>query len=122
MLWAVFEYNGQSPLGLISCNMDTNMHVELFYNVPIEYAEKIYGDNWTFFVIHKSKVYTFKSRNVPAPECPVKSPDLNPIENVWSVLSAQVFKRRGQFATLKDSNVVLQNEYRRIADNLHANH
>lgn len=40
-----------------------------------------------------------------------KSPYLNPIKNVWRVLPAPVFKNVGQFATVNDLKVALQDEW-----------
>ncbi|GBN33715.1 Transposable element Tc3 transposase [Araneus ventricosus] len=65
------------------------------------------GRNWEYqyfkVPIHTSnatKNYS-NSKNVTVLEWPPMSPDLNPIENVWGIMSRKVYENGGQFYSVK---------------------
>ena len=48
--------------------------------------------------IHSSKLMKdwFKTKNIEVLNWPTKSPGLNPIENLWGILSRRVYKNKHQ--------------------------
>jgi hypothetical protein len=59
----------------------------------------------------------FFEESVATTEWPAYSPDLNPIENVWSVLQAKVYES-GQFRNKKDLLAEIKRCAKRIEPNM----
>ena len=58
----------------------------------------------------------FKSRNVNVLDWPSRSPDLNPIENLWGLLVRKVYKNERQFETTTDLKVVIIDSWEQITE------
>ena len=63
----------------------------------LQYGKTFYGENWSFVQdnapSHKAKiVVNYLKENVPGKllEHPPKSPDMNPIEHIWSILKSEI--------------------------------
>ncbi|GBN36835.1 Transposable element Tc3 transposase [Araneus ventricosus] len=67
------------------------------------FAENIRGRNWEYqhdnAPIHTSNATKnyLNSKSVTVLEFPPMSPELNPIENVWCIMSRKVYENGGQF-------------------------
>lgn len=120
MVWAAFCYKGKTPMCFISTRMNASMYVELLDSELIEFAGNIYGDNWTYqqdnAAIHTAKVTKnfFNDRKIPLLQWPALSPDLNPIEDLWGILSARVFKNGRQFETVRHLKSAIELEWANI--------
>lgn len=56
-------------------------------------------DNASIHTAHVSRDW-FKSKSTQVTKWPSKSPDLNPIENVWGILSRRDYANRRQFSNV----------------------
>ena len=45
---------------------------------------------------------------------PSRSPDLNPIENLWGILSRRVYANNRQFGSIDDLKQVISSEWHKI--------
>jgi transposase len=45
---------------------------------------------------------------------PAQSPDLSPIENIWSILKQKITRRRHRLRTAKEMQYAIQSEWREI--------
>ena len=83
--------------------MNSEKYIELLNDVLIHLEDNSLGNNWIFqqdnAAIHKSKATKsfLSSRNIPVLDWPACSPHLNRIENLWAILSDQVFKNNTRY-------------------------
>ena len=56
----------------------------------------------------------FEAKNLPILKWPAKSPDLSPIENVWSILVRRVYQNGRQFDNVSDLKKAISQEWAQI--------
>ncbi|GBN23970.1 Transposable element Tc3 transposase [Araneus ventricosus] len=103
MVWAAFGFNGQVGLAFLDGRKNSPKYIEILENHLMPFAENIEGGNWKYHhdnaPIHTSNATKnyLNSKNVTVLEWPPMSPELNPIENVWCIMSRNVYENGGQF-------------------------
>lgn len=120
MVWAAFGARGKSNICFIPSNMNSQIYVDLLDNNLIDYAGELYEDNWTFqqdnAPIHNARHTKefLRSHNIPVLDWPALSPDLNPIEDLWGILSRNVYSKSKQYSTLKELKTTILDEWHKI--------
>ena len=90
--------SGASRLYLFSENMDAQLYKHILSSTILPDARKLLGNDFQLVQDndpkHTSKLVTsfLAQKGVQVLKWPAKSPDLNPIENMWSVLESKIME------------------------------
>jgi hypothetical protein len=113
MVWAAFSARGKSPLVVLSGRQNSDDYVYTVSEFLLPFAHLNYGtefiyqqDNASIHVSHRSKEF-FTEQDVKLLDWPSKYPDLNPIENLWSIMSRKVYANGRQFNSVPDLKAML---------------
>lgn len=120
MVWAAFSRRGKTPIATITTRMKSENYVELLDSVLIPFTEDVMENEFVFqqdnAAIHVSKASKqwFLERDIPVMDWPARSPDLNPIENLWGILARRVYSGGRQFGSVRELEAAVREEWRKI--------
>ena len=114
MVWGAFSYRGKTELVFVDGNMDSSKYCSILDTNLIPFIGDVHPrgavfqqDNASCHTSEYTKEW-FQDMEVSVMDWPSRSPDLNPIENLWSVIGKEVYKQGRQFDTLDDLKEALQ--------------
>jgi len=118
MLWAAFEGNQLLQLYF----MDSAYNSKDYTNM-LEYSLLPYLNPDDVFMQDNASIHNSKHTNnwlkvnkVPQLKFPAHSPDLNPIENVWGILTRAVFANGRQFKKKEELKIAIQDAWNSILE------
>lgn len=103
MIWAAFCTAGKSEIAWIQTKMNSQNYINLLEDGLISMSEKYFQDDCIFqqdnAAIHTAGIVKqwFADKNFELLDWPARSPDLNPIENLWGSIARKVYKNGKQF-------------------------
>lgn len=121
MIWAAFCFKGRSNIAWIHTKMNSDFYTEKLLESELIWMYEEFGedlifqqDNASIHVSAKSKAW-FKKKEIPLLKWPARSPDLNPIENLWGILARRVYRNGRQFGTVTELKNAIREEWASIS-------
>ncbi len=130
MFWGVISFWGVGPLVPVTNSMDSDEYVEVLAKHYVPWMQglmakrtshgppvKFQQDNCS---IHKSgySKWWMATHNFNVLDWPSRSPDFNPIENLWDILDKRVRKREVHPKNLKELEAAVLEEWQNIPLNI----
>jgi transposase len=108
MVWGMISYDGPIEFLRVKGKLDSHNFIELIEPVidrlPTLTSDEeylVYQQDNARSHIAQSTIDFFNEKNVELLPWPAQSPDLSPIENIWSYLKDELFKLRGEITNKK---------------------
>lgn len=121
MVWGCFSIHGTSELYLIDGNATAQDYLYILESNFLPYIDRLYRDRMIFqqdnAAIHTAGVVRewFEEEQITTLPWPAKSPDLNPIENIWGILSRVVYEENKQYNTKAELWTAVQRAWASIS-------
>lgn len=100
MVWGGISYRGQTPLAPITGKINSDVYQGVIAGNLIPCMSDLYPDGYILqqdnAPVHTSKSTKkfFQNHGIEVLDWPAQSPDLNPIENLWSILKKHFAPKR----------------------------
>jgi len=129
MFWACFSFFGLGPIVSLSGRVNGAAYRETLatYAIPTVQAQERQTKKKIFFQEDNAPAHTatvarsFLSQRVKLLPWPAQSPDLNPIENLWSIIEDGIRKRNPQPSNLKQLEKMVKEEWNAIPRDIYRN-
>lgn len=100
-VWGCFSAHGVGSICTVDGTLEQYQYMDILEREMLPSVKNLFDDgSWTFQQDNDPKHTAINTRNwfveheVPLTEWPAQSPDLNPIENLWSILDQRCAKRK----------------------------
>lgn len=120
MIWAAFNYHNRTPICKVSGRLNSQGYINLLENVLLDFLDEeptcdsiFQQDNAAIHVSQASRTW-FQEKQIPIMSWPARSPDLNPIENMWGNLARQVYAGGRKFQSVEELRKTVSQEWAKI--------
>jgi len=121
MVWGGFSATGKTPLVFLEGRQDSVAYTRTLASALLPTASAIAGEDWQLqqdnASIHMSAITRafFNQHSVRVLPWPARSPDLNPIENVWGLMVQRVYANGKSFSTRDELKVAISNAWENLS-------
>lgn len=108
MIWIGLSYKSLTPVYFISTKMNSVKYTVLLQRALVPFSRSIYNENFIFqhdnAPCHRARNTKnwLEENNINTLEWPARSPDLNPVENLFGIICKDVYKNGKQFQKVND--------------------
>ena len=120
MVWAGFSAGGKLELDVVVGGLGADAYIELLECRLLPFLESN-GREYTIFQQDHAPAHTakatrdcFSEQKIPVLDWPARSADMNPIENVWGMLSRDVYADGKQYDDLAELQEAIEYAWGRI--------
>lgn len=127
MVWGGFGLRGKLQLVFTSSRMNSQEYQEVLQTSLLPFIDQ-HNDTSFIFMHDNARIHTSSStkawlveRNIPVFKHPARSPDLNPIENIWGILVNRVYSENRNFETKDELKRAIQIAWNGLEDEVIVN-
>lgn len=117
MVWGCFNSHGKARLAFVTPRMNSEFYQDVLDACLVPFLEEN-DDGRMVFMHDNASIHASNStrrwladRNIPVFQHPPRSPDLNPIENVWGILARRVYANNKQYRNVAELKKAIQAEW-----------
>jgi len=120
MVWAGIAQSGKTDIIFAKGKMNSQHYQNMIEPQLTMFGERICGPQWLFqqdnAPIHSSMSSKnwFISKGIRVLDWPPLSPDINPIENIWAVISRDIYKSGRQYANIETLKEAILESWRKL--------
>lgn len=117
MVWGAFSFNGTTDIAFLKGRQYSDDYQGTLEAHLLPFGELLGGNKWEYqqdncsIHVSNSTMQWFRRHNVKVMEWPALGPDLNPMENLWGILSRDVYANGRQFATVQDLKMQIEQSW-----------
>jgi hypothetical protein len=114
MVWAGFGFCGKTPIKILNGRQNSSDYINTLEECLLPFGEEIGGQDWIYqqdnASIHTAGTVKtwFRDQHIRVLEWPAKSPDLNPIENLWGIMVRTVYRNGKQYNNIRELETAIK--------------
>lgn len=107
MVWGAFCATGKVALAFTSTRMNSENYIQLLADNLLPFIRRnrrsslvFQQDNAAIHASRQTKEF-LNGKNIPILEWPARSPDCNPIENIWGIMVRRIYANNRQYDSVE---------------------
>lgn len=120
MVWGGFNFYGKTDLIIMEGKVNAAQYTDVIREQLPKFGRKVGRNNVIFqqdnAPIHKAHITMdyLENSGFQCVDWPARSPDLNPIENIWGILSSRVYGNGKVYKTLNELKKAVVEEWNKL--------
>ena len=120
MIWIAFCYNAKTPVVFISETLKSSGYISMLNAKLVPFGRSILEDDYIFqqdnAPCHSARITQewFESKGIDTLDWPARSPDLNPVENLFGILASKVYSDGKQYESVNQLKLAILTAWNEI--------